>query len=129
MILKALIVGLLIAAGEVLNGNIRVRYLQRKYGRKRGKQISFFSGVLVFSMVAWFFLPWVSPGNIHECFLIGLVWVCLMTILDIYFGRVVFRFPWEKILQDFNPLKGNLLGVGMVLLFFCPALVFLLRLN
>ena len=50
-----------------------------------------------------------------------------MTALDLYFGRFVFRLPWRKIRDDFNPLKGNLLGVGLVLLFLCPAIIFMLR--
>jgi membrane-bound metal-dependent hydrolase YbcI (DUF457 family) len=127
MLLKTIAVWLLIAAGEVLNGNLRVRYLQRKFGRHRGKQISFFSGVLIFYLIAWLCLPWIGPQTIAECLVVGLVWVCLMTLLDIYFGRFVFRYSWQKVIDDFNPKKGNLLGVGMVLLLFCPTLVYLLK--
>lgn len=127
MILRALIVGFLIAAGEVVNGNVRVKFLQRKFGRKRGKRLSFFSGVVIFSAIAWLFLPWVNPESILQCLGVGLVWVIVMTGLDLYFGRRVFRFSWRRILDDFNPVKGNLLGVGMLLLFCCPTLVYLLR--
>jgi hypothetical protein len=127
MIMKTSIIWLLIAAGEVLNGNFRVRYLQRKLGRHRGKQLSFASGVLVFSIIAWFTLPWIGPESMADCLIIGFAWVCLMTLLDIYFGKFVFRFSWKRILEDFNPLKGNLLGVGMIILLLCPTFVFLLR--
>jgi hypothetical protein len=127
MTLKAIAVGLLIAAGEVLNGNIRVRIIQRKYGRKKGKQMSFFSGVMIFTVIAWFLLPWIDPKNILDCIRVGLIWVFIMIILDLFFGRFVFRFSWVKILEDFNPVKGNLLGVGMILLLLCPTFIFLLR--
>jgi hypothetical protein len=40
------------------------------------------------------------------------------------FGKYVFKLKWNKIVDDFNPMKGNLLGLGMVLLFFSPAIVF-----
>jgi hypothetical protein len=47
-----------------------------------------------------------------------------MMSLDIYFARAVFKFEWGKALEDFNPLKGNLLGIGMLLLFLSPTIVF-----
>ena len=127
MLLKTLLIWILIAVGEVLNGNIRVKYLQRKFGRNRGKQLSLLSGISIFYLISWCFLPWIGPNSIIDCFFIGLVWVCLMTLFDIYFGRYVFRLPWNKVLDDFNPLKGNLLAIGMLLLFFCPSIIFLLK--
>lgn len=127
MLIKALIVWFLIAIGEIINGNIRVRLLQRKYGQRRAKQLSFFLGIAIFWTITWFFLSWVGPSNLYQCFGIGLIWMLLMLLLDIYFGKFVFRYSWQKISDDFNPKKGNLLGVGMLLLFLCPAIIFLLQ--
>ena len=127
MIIRAIIVGLLIALAEVLNGNLRVRYLQRRFGRKRAKRLSFVTGLCLFWGIAWCLLPWIGPQSIFQCLQVGLVWIILMTALDLYFGRFVFRLPWAKIRDDFNPRKGNLLGVGLVLLFLCPAIIFVLR--
>lgn len=47
MILKGFLVRLLICLGEVLNGNLRVRYLRRKFGRRRAKDLSFASGMIL----------------------------------------------------------------------------------
>lgn len=127
MILRAIVVGLLIAVAEVLNGNLRVRYLQRRFGRKTGRLLSFATGLCLFASIAWFLLPWIAPQTIFQCLQVGLIWLIMMTALDLYFGRFVFRLPWGKIRDDFNPLKGNLLGVGLVLLFLCPSFIFLLR--
>lgn len=127
MILRAIIVGLLIALAEVLNGNLRVRYLQRRLGRERAKPCSFVTGLCLFTVLAWCLLPWIAPQSIFQCLQIGLLWLILMTALDLYFGRFVFRLPWWKIRDDFNPRKGNLLGVGLVLLFLCPTIIFIIR--
>ena len=35
-----------------------------------------------------------------------------------------FKMKWHNILADFNPLKGNLLSIGMLFLLLCPAIVF-----
>lgn len=124
MLLKTLAVGLLLAFSEVVNGNIRVRFLHRLYGKKRAKTISFFSGATIIYAISWFTLPWISPANYFDCYKIGFVWLVIMLGLDIYFGRNVFKFKWRKRIDDFNPLKGNLLGVGMLLLFLSPSIVF-----
>lgn len=124
MLLKTIIVGLLLAFGEVVNGNIRVRILHRSCGKKRAKTISFFSGVAIIYAISWFTLPWISPANYFDCYKIGLAWLMIMLGLDVYFGRRVFKFKWRRIIEDFNPLKGNLLGVGMLLLFLSPSIVF-----
>ena len=127
LLVKAFAVWVFIAFGEIVNGNIRVRWLQRKYGRRRAKNLGFFIGIAIFSTITWFFLPWVGPSGLDQCFVIGLLWTTLMILLDLYFGRYVFHYSWQKIAEDFNPLKGNLLSLGMLLLFLCPAVVFLMQ--
>jgi len=126
LVAKAIAIWILIAAAEILNGNFRVRFLQRRYGINRAKKISFFTGITIIYTICWFTLSWVNPSNFQDCFLIGLIWTLLMLCMDIYFGRYVFRFKWIKILEDFDLRKGNLLGAGMGLLFFCPTIVYIL---
>ena len=77
-------------------------------------------------VITWCLLPWVDPRSLVDCLQIGVVWTIIMIALDLSFGRYVFRLPWRKILDDFNPFHGNLLGIGVLLLFFCPSLVFIL---
>ena len=124
MIWKTLIIGLLLAIGEVINGNIRVRILHRIFGKSRAKLVSFFSGVGIIALIYWFALPWVNPSNYHDCLLIGFIWLITMMSLDIYFARRVFKLNWNKVLDDFNPFKGNLLSVGMIFLLFSPSIVY-----
>jgi len=126
LLLRSFSIWFFIAVGEILNGNIRVRILNRKFGDKPAKKIGFFTGLIIIYSIAWISMPWLDPKNLTECFFIGLTWMIMMLGLDIYVGRFVFRFPWNKILEDFDIRKGNLLGLGMILLFFCPTLLFLM---
>ena len=84
----------LIAAGEVVNGVLRMRLLNRRAGDKRARQIAVFA--------------------------IGALWVVLMFGLEAYFGRVVFRVPWKRILADFDFRRGGFLALGFAVLFFAP---------
>lgn len=127
MLLKALLAGLLIACGEVVNGNIRVRVLHSRVGKRRAKHISFISGVAILTAICWLTLPWIAPADYRDCLLVGAIWLAIMLCLDLYFARNVFRLTWKKIRDDFNPMKGNLLSLGMIYLLACPALVFTLR--
>lgn len=127
MLLKVLFVGLLIAFGEVINGNIRVRILHGKFGKKRAKTLSFISGVLIIFAICWITLSWINPSGYKDCILTGSIWLIIMMCLDIYFARYVFKLQWNKIIDDFNPMKGNLLGIGMAFLFSCPSVVFWLN--
>ena len=129
MIIKTLLIWILIACGEILNGNFRVRFLQKRFGQKRAKQMSFISGSIIIFIICWFSLPWINPSTIDDCFIIGLIWMILMACVDIYFGRYVFHYKWETILDDFDLRKGNLLSLGMIFLFFCPSIVFISRLS
>jgi len=127
MIVRAILVGILIAAAEVLNGNFRIHFLQRRFGRQRGLLVSFFTGVSLFLIVIWSLLDWVGPKTIPDCLIIGFTWSIMLTALDLYFGRYVFRLSWAKIGEDFNPLRGKLLSIGLLLLFCAPSLFFTLR--
>ncbi|MBD3824347.1 MAG: hypothetical protein IE916_07545 [Epsilonproteobacteria bacterium] len=127
MVVKALIVAFLMAFGEVVNGNIRVRILHAKFGKERAKRLSFVSGLSIIYLICWFTLPWVAPKSYEDCLMIGALWFFVMLCLDIYFARYIFRLGWSKIADDFNPAKGNLLGVGMVLLLLAPVVVFTLQ--
>lgn len=124
MLFRALIVGLLLALGEVVNGNVRVRVLSRKLKKKRAKTISFLTGIALIFAICWLTLPWIEPQSYQDCALIGFTWLVIMMSLELYFARAVFKLKWNKIFDDFNLKKGNLLGVGMIILFFSPTVVF-----
>ena len=127
LITKALAVGLLIALGEVVNGNVRVRLLHSRFGKKRAKLISFLSGTFLIYTLCWLTLPWLAPSGYLDCLRIGLVWLVIMLALDIYFGRYVFKLTWQRVWEDFNPAAGNMLGLGMLILFLSPLVVFELQ--
>ncbi|ALQ54980.1 hypothetical protein PI2015_1686 [Pseudoalteromonas issachenkonii] len=129
MLLKALAIGLLLALGEIINGNIRVRVLHRLYEQRRAKTLSLLSGIAIIFAITWLALPWVAPTSYLDCLKLGLVWLIIMLSLDIFVGRYLFKYKWQRIFDDFNLFKGNLLSVGMLLLFISPSLVFWLQMK
>jgi hypothetical protein len=127
MLLRALIVWLLIAGIEILQGILRVRLLNRRVGDHRARQIGVGTGSAAILLVAWFAVPWIGAQTLGELLGTGFLWLVLMLALDVGFGCWVFRMPWKRIAEDFDLRRGRLLAVGMLILFLAPLLVAWLR--
>jgi hypothetical protein len=127
MILRAVIIWLLIALAEVGNGIARVRFLNRRVGDRRARQIGVVSGSVLILVITWCAGPWIGARSTSELLAVGGVWLGLMLAFDIAFGRFVFRASWERIAADFDVRRGGLLGIGMSILFTAPLLVAKLR--
>ena len=117
---KAVVVWVLIAIAEVVHGILRVRFLNRRVGDRRARQIAVFTGSGLILLIAWALVPWINPGTVGQCYWIGLLWFVLMMVFEIGFGRFVFRASWKRLLSDFDFRQGGLLSIGMAILFFAP---------
>ena len=53
---------------------------------------------------------------------LGISLSLFMGLFDIIVARFIVKVRWETILDDFNIVKGNLLGLGMVAMAFWPLL-------
>jgi hypothetical protein len=120
MIFRAFIVWLLIGGGEVLQGVLRVKMLNRRVGDHHARQIGVAIGAVYILALAWLFMPWIGVYTVSQAVGVGLLWLTLMLSLDIVFGTLVFRFSWTRIAADFNPRRGGLLGFGMLIIAASP---------
>ena len=127
MILRASLIWLIIAAAEVVHGFLRVKYLNRRVGDRRARQIGVFTGSAIIFAIAWWSSPWIGAGTRGQQVAVGTLWLVAMLAFDVVFGRLVFRASWERMLGEFDPRRGGLLGFGMAFLFLAPLLVARLR--
>ena len=123
MLLKAIVIWVVIALAETVHGIARVRLLNRRLGDHRARQVAVFTASAIILAIAWFTVPWIAPASRNECFTIGGLWLVLMLAFEITLGRVVFRMKWARIAADFDPTKGGLLALGMLVLFAAPWLI------
>ena len=124
---KALLIGLLIAAAETIQGILRVRWLNRRLGDKRARQLAVVPGSLVILLIAWWFTPWIGIRTPLDAFATGLLGVGLMLAYDVSLGRLVFHFPWSRLRADLDPRQGGMLGLGMIVLGLAPWLAGLMH--
>jgi len=47
----------------------------------------------------------------------------LTLVLEIGLGRLVFGFPWERILSDYDLPRGGLMPLGLLVMALAPLLV------
>ena len=127
MLVRATLIWFAIAAAEVVHGVLRVKYLNRRVGDRRARQIGVFTGSAIIFAIAWWSSPWIGAVTRSDQLGVGLLWLVLMLAFDIGFGRLVFHASWERIASEFEPRRGGLLGFGMTFLFFAPLLIAVLR--
>lgn len=123
MVFRAVLIWLVIALAEMVQGILRVRYLNRRVGDHRARQIGVASGSAVILVIAWWTVPWIGASTTAELFGVGGLWLGLMLAFDLAVGRWLMRFTWSRIAADFNPRRGGWLGAGMLMLFAAPWLV------
>ncbi len=127
LLLRAALVWLLIAIAEVLQGMARIKFLNRRVGDHRARQVGVGTGCALIFAIAWFSHPWIGTTSSSHQLAVGLLWLALMLTFDVGFGRLVFRVSWTRIAADFDPRRGGLLGFGMLFLAVTPLLVAHLR--
>jgi len=123
MILRAFIVWLVIAAAEAFQDSLRVRFLNRRAGDRRARQIGVFCGSGLLLAIAWLGVPWIGADTELRLLGIGLLWLALMLTFHLAFGRLVLHASWDRIISDFDLRRGGLLGIGMLILCVTPLLV------
>jgi len=124
---KAIVVWIGIAVIEVGHGILRARFLARKVGDLRSRQIGVFSGSLLIFLIAYLSFDWLQLQSVKQAILAGVIWFVLMFCFEMLLGHYVFKFTWKWLLADFNFFKGRLLLFGMLFLMLTPWLIGKLR--
>ncbi len=118
--LKSVFVLSIIIVLEIINGILRGKFLTPRFGDFRARQLSTLTGCISIFIVSLIFIGWIAPSSVDQALAIGAIWFVLMLVFEIGFGRLVFKFTWKFIFQDFNLFEGRLLALGMIFLAFAP---------
>ena len=112
--------GMLLAA--FLNGALR-ELLIVPYG---GEPVGHILSVVVLSGVifgiAYLFVSAQRPLPARTLFQIGLFWLVLSLLFEFGFFHYAMHEPWEKLLADYNLLRGRLLLVVWLTTLFSPVI-------
>ena len=121
-IIHVAVLFVLVAASEMLNGIARTIFLNRRVGVMNAKRISLLPALALCLLICYYYLPFLNIRTDAGLILLGIALSLFMGLFDIIVARFIVRTRWETILDDFNIRKGNLLGLGMLVMAFCPLL-------
>jgi hypothetical protein len=125
--LRALAVWLAIFAAEAAHGVARMLFLVPRVGDLPARQIGVAAGSLLILLIAWWTVPWLGARTRREWRAIGILWVVLMIAAEVLIGRYAFGYPWPRLAEDFDPTRGGLLGLGLLVLLLAPGWMARLR--
>jgi len=121
-IIHVAVLFVLVAASEMLNGIARTIFLNRRVGVMNAKRISLLPALALCLLICYYYLPFLNIRTDAGLILLGIALSLFMGLFDIIVARFIVRTRWETILDDFNIRKGNLPGLGMLVMAFCPLL-------
>ncbi|MFQ5756666.1 MAG: hypothetical protein ACE5H7_11330 [Acidiferrobacterales bacterium] len=101
-------ISVLFVGVAILNGAMREKFLAPLIGAQLALPLS---GILLSGFVFLITLgmaPFLNLSNPLSLWLVGIFWVFLLLIFEFIFGHYVMEEPRRKLLEQFNPLKGNL---------------------
>ena len=111
----------------IINGVIRNKLYTPKIGEYPGHVISTIIAICFVAAGTYLFLRFmkIDYSNI-DLLLIGGFWVILTVLFEFVFGHYVIGNPWEKLLADYNTVKGRLWSLFLLTEFISPSLIGLL---
>lgn len=126
-LLRGFVVWLVIIVAESLHGTARELWLKPLVGDFRARQIAFFSGMALILIVALLFVRWLRTESKQQLLHVGLLWAVLTLLFEFSLGLFVLGYSWQRMWEDYNLLRGGLMGLGIVWLIFVPQLAAKLR--
>ena len=91
------------------------------------RRIALFSGMLLIFLITYFSIRWISVPNVRSLFVVGSMWMALMTLFEFGLGLLFFKYSWARMLEDYDISRGGLMGSGLLFLVFAPWLATKLR--
>ena len=119
---RAIGIWLTLIAVESIHGVMRRLFLELQLGDLRARQVSVFTGAVLIMLVFWFTLKWLGPQPVRRWWTFGLLWLALTLMFEIGLGRAT-GMSWDRILSDFDPSRGGLLALGMLVILVGPRLL------
>lgn len=124
-LLRAVLVWLLIIAGESVHGALR-RLLLSPDVIFAVRQVSVVIGVLIVFGVTWVCLPWLRLRSPRAALAVGAFWVALTLAFEAALGRLT-GLGWDRIFAEYDLTRGGLMPLGLLAMGLTPWLILRLQ--
>jgi hypothetical protein len=117
---RTLLLWCTIMLAESVHGTLRELWLAPRLGSLPARQLAMFSGMAIIFAITWAGIRWLAPRDRSACLWIGATWVALTVAFELALGRLVLGYGWSRLLEDYDPTRGGLMGLGLAALLFTP---------
>lgn len=123
LFLKTSIIWVIIALLAILNGIFRESVLVSNLGQSMAIPVSGITLSMIVFIITYVSLPLLGKHHALTYFFIGLQWVLMTLLFELFFGHYIMGKSWSDILQVFNIMKGNLFIIVLIVSLFSPLFV------
>jgi hypothetical protein len=120
-IIRAIVIWVLLLGVAVLNGTAREFLLAPRLGAQAGHVASTLILCAAIFVVALLFTRWIGPRSRGGAMLIGAVWLALTLAFEFLAGHYLFGSSWERLLADYDLLRGRVWILVLLATLFAPA--------
>ena len=110
-----------------LNGVIREKVYEKFIYELTAHQLSTLAGIILFGVYIWILTGLYRIESSRQALLIGGIWFIMTTLFEFVFGHYVMGHPWNRLLHDYNILKGRVWSLILIWTFVAPYAFFRLR--
>lgn len=107
MFIKYIFVWMLLAVVAIINGIIRVSTYGQIMPELAAHQLSTLTAVVASAVVIWLANRRWPITTATEAWSIGLCWLLMTMAFEFGFGHYVAGHAWERLLADYNLLRGR----------------------
>lgn len=123
---RAVAIWFVIIAAETSQGIARTFWLAPLVGDFRARQMAVFTGSAIILAITALFIRWIGPRTRRAALATGVLWLGLTLAFEIGLGRAT-GASWDRITEDYDPRRGGLLVIGMLVLVLAPLIAARLR--
>lgn len=91
----------------IINGAAREKLYGRFMNEIAAHQLSTFIGIALFGAYIWMLTGIWPIESAAQASAVGCMWLVMTIAFEFVFGHYVMRHSWDKLLQDYNLIKGR----------------------
>nr|WP_298793843.1 hypothetical protein [uncultured Allomuricauda sp.] len=111
----------------IANGLFREKILSSRLNELQAHQMSTATMIVLFAIYVWILFKIWIPTSFNQSIMIGIVWLTLTIIFEFLFGHYVAGHSWDRLLQDYNILKGRVWVLVLIWILIAPYIVYRLQ--
>jgi hypothetical protein len=105
----------------IINASLRNEIYKPFLGEIRAHQLSTVIFIAMILITSYLVLRISNVQlNTQDAFIMGTIWLLLTICFEFLAGHYIFGNSWDKLLADYNILKGRIWSFVLVTLFFSP---------